>query len=614
MSGSSPCPDSDALRRAFVGVSASLAAAFAMSAGGASAQVVTGVLVEEGSGSPVQGAMIAASGPESDRRPLSMTDSDGSFRIDRLEPGTYVLRADRIGHQAAFSDTLRLAPSDTVHVEMIAPVAAIALEGIEARGTRRCTVRPEEGALTAQVWEEARKALTAAAWTQDRELYRYRMLRYVRVLDAQGRLIREEDRRYSEAWTQEPFTSHSAEHLTREGFVSVSQSGGALYYAPDARVLLSDLFLDTHCMGIERDPENHPGLLGLAFEPTEEREEAEIRGTLWLEEESGELAWLEFQYVNLGMRIPSDELGGRVEFHRMPDGTWIVREWWIRMPRLGTEVVGRLIPRERTVLTGFVEEGGRVLTVEDQTGEIVLVTEVGVIQGVVKDSLGQSPVEGARVRIRGVKGQEVTGSDGRFGFLDLGTGTYEVEWTHPALDSVGVRPDSRSVDVQRGEISTLEIEAPDPIRELAQRCEAGEGGSDPTGKRRATAARESFVPWILMGRVMTPDGRPMEGATVSVLWSLDDPRDDDASGSREQEFRLTANQDGHFLSCSMPRAGSVRVHARLGPLATDTVSVEVPEGRGPLYRELRVPGDGIRVPVPSILAPDPDTTEVKRNR
>ena len=45
----------------------------------------------------------------------------------------------------------------------------------------------------------------------------------------------------------------------------------SIYWAPDAAVLLSDEFLDTHCFHVTRNERRAPGLIGLAFQPVRGR-------------------------------------------------------------------------------------------------------------------------------------------------------------------------------------------------------------------------------------------------------------------------------------------------------------------------------------------------------
>ena len=68
---------------------------------------------------------------------------------------------DRRGHQ-----TVTAADFDqTVTVGLQASAAPIELAGFRVEGEQQCVVRPEEGLVLAQVWEELRKALTVQEWT-----------------------------------------------------------------------------------------------------------------------------------------------------------------------------------------------------------------------------------------------------------------------------------------------------------------------------------------------------------------------------------------------------------------------------------------------------------------
>ena len=85
-----------------------------------------------------------------------------------------------------------------------------------------------------------------------------------------------------------PFESRPAEDLIENGFVQ-RDGRDFLYYAPDASVLLSDAFLDTHCFKMVAS-RNEEGLVGLGFEPTgDEKSVPDIQGTMWLHPETAEL-------------------------------------------------------------------------------------------------------------------------------------------------------------------------------------------------------------------------------------------------------------------------------------------------------------------------------------
>ena len=66
--------------------------------------------------------------------------------------------------------------------------------------------------------------------------------------------------------------------------------------------------------------------------------------------------------------IMSRNVGGRVDFQRMPAGTWIVPEWWIRMPIMArqTDFEGR----QRPYIASYHQTGGMVLEVREAGGRV----------------------------------------------------------------------------------------------------------------------------------------------------------------------------------------------------------------------------------------------------
>lgn len=580
-------------------------------AGPAGAQVITGTLVEETTGAPVDGAMISAVDSLERTRDATLTDRDGDFRLDGLAAGRYVLRADRIGHESSYSDTLTLADSDTARVRMTARVEAVRLAGIEVEGERRCMVRPSQGEATARIWEEARKALAAAAWTRQQQPYRFRVVTYIRRLDETAEIVEEDRSEYTDAWSRKPFRSLDADLLAERGFMERTENQGTTWFAPDAEVLLSDPFLDTHCFAAEPGRRQNAGLIGLRFEPVEGREVEEIRGTMWLDAETAELRWLEYDYVNLDLHIPTEGLGGRVEFDRVPGGGWIVNKWWIRMPVIHLRPAGMSGFTLRPVLGGYLQEGGQVLEVRDREGRVVLVTETGAVQGSVAADEGGDRLEGARIWVPGSGAEATSDEEGRFAFAELGEGSYEILWSHPRLDSLGIPSVIDQVRVRRGEVTEVELVAPSRSAYLERRCSA-ELEERPPGAG------------ILVGRVVSPQGTPLPDASVTIGW---DGRgawalaagDTAAFGAgtrlrRDEGDRWTAEvvTDGHgyFLTCVVPAGEFLDVHAQVGPHSTDTLRVRIPADRARAYRTLQVRGEGTIINVPDVLRPRPDTGRV----
>jgi hypothetical protein len=531
------------------------------------AQSVRGTLIEAGTGAPIGGAVIVLSDQAGAQVGGTLTDADGRFLIQAPQPGRYRLKAERIGFRSATSASLQLVAGQVLEYRMEISSQAIQLTGIVARGERRCTVRPAEGLRTAAVWEEARKALSAARLAQEQDLLRYQTRTYQRTLDPEDLRVREESVRSRTEYGTRPYVSRPAEALRERGFVQTT-SDGTFYYAPDAEVLLSGAFLDTHCFR-PSEGENTEGeaedRIGLAFEPVRGRRVPEIRGTFWLDPETAALQALEYRYVNLDLGIPTDQLGGRVEFEQLPGGAWIVRRWAIRMPEIGLRRSSwRGQVREEAVLTGLREEGGEVVRLFARGQEVVGPSERATLAGMVYDSTRAAALTGAQVRLSGTEHAASTDTQGRFRMEDLPEGRYAVEFSHPRLDSLGVvsLPPQEAV-LKSGEETFLDLAVPSMTRLLAAACPQPEGGPRERGRMRGDEIG------VLVGTVRDAlTGAPIPGATVRVGWSRYEVEDDRRRYSvavRElpASFEATTDAQGRYRMCEVPALLPLTVQAGL---------------------------------------------------
>ena len=559
-----------------------LAVACAATASSATAQIVRGRVLEEGVGTPLPGAMIVLIDGEGTQVGRILTDDLGRFTLRAPRTGTYTLRADRIGYASITSPPLELAPGTAAFHDMVVPVQAIALDNITVEGERRCVLRPEGGLDVARVWEEARKALAAAAFTDETSVYRYVTMKYERDLDAEARTVQNEQRNFSDLMQRQTFVSRPVEELMANGFVQ-EEEDGTFYYAPDANVMLSDAFLDTHCLRVRQGEDETAGLIGLAFEPVEGRRgHIDIRGVMWLEPESSELQWLEYAYADLEAELRSRHVGGKVVFAGLPNGTWVVREWYIRMPRPGVRPNPFTNIPER-FLAGIRETGAVVMRILTPLGETLVEAETGTIEGTVLDSLHTRPLEGARVFAEGTDHSAVTGEDGNYRLTGLTEGVYRISYHHPLLEEVGYAPEAVEVEVRRGEIAPLRLLTPSRREVLRDAC-AQEEAVDRTA--------------VLAGRVVDGiSGIPVEGALVTATWTGWDigtiapgsaPRGggDPNAGlvrleQRDGQYEAITGTDGRFLFCRVPAGPSVVVEAAAVDGAAEPETVVLEEaGRG----------------------------------
>lgn len=509
----------------------------------------------------------------------TLTDDRGRALFVGIAAGSYRVRVEMIGMASAETDLFPISEGATFTEEVRLDTSAIQLEGIEVElDAGRCRVRPGgEGVLVAQVWDEARKALSAASFTDQRGSYRYETVRYDRSLDRDG-VILNEDQQKREGYMSTPFESRPAEDLADNGYV---QRDGReyVYFAPDATVLLSDPFLDNHCFRISG---REAGLVGLGFEPTGERKNVpDIAGTMWLDSETAELQWLEFEYQYLDPDMSSREVGGRVDFERMPDGTWIVPEWWIRMPVMGSQT--NFQGERRPFIMRYHQTGGLVLEAREAGGRSLgQRAETGGVEGVVMDSIGV-PLAGVRVGVVGSNQEVYTNREGGFSITGLTEGRYQVRFIDQRLEQAGYIPEPVARDVIRGELAFMEYHMPSMGDVLFEACR---GVERPQGSV------------VLAGSVVDPLGRIVPDATVRISWTgyaqmgggWVDAENPNNIRELTDGFETSTSQSGFFSFCGVPPGTNLRLYAVRGESESDPAEFQIPDYETGALRVLTLPG------------------------
>ena len=544
-----------------------VAAALMVMCAEATAQTVMVRVFDEEAGRPLVGALAYLKDESGATAKNALTDQLGRALFVGIEAGTYRVDVEMIGMADSGTELFDISAGATVAHEVRMSSRAIQLEGIEIDVGGRCSVRPDgEGLLVAQVWDEARKALQAASFTDERGLYRYETMRYERAVDRNTGVVLSEDQSRQQGYMATPFESRPAEDLIENGFVQPS-GVDLIYYAPDATVLLSDPFLDTHCFRLE-GPRDEDGAIGLRFEPTgENRRVPDIRGTIWLDPASAQLQSLEYQYRYLEPEMISDRVGGQVDFQRMPNGTWIVPEWWIRMPVMGSQTDFQ--GRRRPYIAQYHVTGGLVLEAREAGGRSLgQRTATGGIEGITLDSIGL-PKQGVRVGVLGSNQTVFSNAEGRFSITGLAEGRYRVRFVDQELAAIGHVSAPLTRDVVPGEFTYVEYLAPSIGDVLFQAC-------------RGVEREEGSV--IVAGSVVDARGRGVAGAVVRVLWrgfriAGGDRILDDLSNLREDLHSLeTQSGDaGEFSFCGAPPDVTLTLSAELGDERTPDHELSVPE-------------------------------------
>ena len=490
-------------------------------------QAVRGRVVEAETGAPVPGAILRLRDANGRSVAAVLSDAAGRYHLAAPSAGSWQLRVERVGFASAAPVTLRLQAGQTLEHEVRAESRRVVLEPVVANGSRRdCTVRPRDGDATARVWDEARKALTAAALTADEARYTYTRRVYRRTLRLDDLGVTAE-----ESWTEagagaEPFAATPIARLASAGFV-VPDRDSIEFHAPDARTLLSDEFLDGHCFSLRDGEGDRAGLVGLEFAPVRGQTRPDVHGILWLDRGTARLRWLEFVYTGVEWMGEVQHLGGRVDLEPMEDGGWIVRRWYIRMPAFTRDA--RVVTVEHpATLTGLVERGGEVLRI-GRGGRFAARTRTA-LQGTVVDTLTGAPLAGARVELEGTGAAAVTDSLGRFVMAEVAPGAGWLRVVHPALDTLQLAPPRVPVDLPAGMEARRDVRLPRPEHLLARACEGFPG--------------VPLVGWVRpVGRRMV-----MAGASAWAEWSVE--------GERVRAHVLT-DERGVFTFCGLPPGADV---------------------------------------------------------
>ncbi len=531
-------PPSDARLRRCAALAGVLVLASALGAPAAHAQVITGHVVDGLSGRPVGRGFVVVLDQQNHEVIRVPTPADGIFAI-RVAPGRYRVRSERIGFRVAESRPFDIVGGQTVTETLVVSAVPLLLREILVHSDDQCQMDLIEGASVAALWEEARKALTAAVWTADRRAYRYVLGLYERQLSRNGRRVSRE-----RLWTTTgsmvmPFESVAPARLAEVGYVVTSDGDSTSYFAPDPRTLLHESFQRTHCFSVVADDER----VGLEFEPVRGRRQPDVRGTLWIDPGTSELRSVEFRYTGLDPALAEQGPVGEIQFMAVPSGEWVVQAWRIRMPEMGRSA-SPLRPRTSAVVR-HREAGGEVLEIADRDGQIVYAAEPAILTGTVFDSTHLSPLAGATVAFEGTTYRDITDGEGRFALAGPFHGEYAVTFRHPLLDSLGFAPEPQSVLVRRHDIVLITLAIPTMTRVEETVC-AGSDVSGLTVTGSLTTETRTIV-----GSVRDQAGRPVVEGRVAARWAV--PRSAGITlGSRGIETVALTDGAGTFALCGLP--------------------------------------------------------------
>ena len=327
-----------------------------------SAQAPTGRLrisIETADGSSAAGAIVALVDSRNSVVAEGIAKADGS-RVLEAPFGSYRLRVLRIGYRPFISQPVSIPRDTELKLRLDAP--RITLASMLVKAATPCSRIEQDPETTGLVWAEVSKALKASQLTGADVAILSTSRLYRRELNGNGALI-SADTTIVPVGRSRPFGARDPAVLAQNGYVRGDEKNGWEFFGPDEAILLSREFASTHCFRLVRN-RARPGHIGIAFEPAPGRKIADISGTAWVNQSTSELQEIVFRYVNAG--LPSEfKASGFTHFRRMPSGSWIVDDWQLRMPQIGSRITsgGSLQIHEgrQYYLQGFVEAGGGVV-------------------------------------------------------------------------------------------------------------------------------------------------------------------------------------------------------------------------------------------------------------
>lgn len=203
------------------------------------------------------------------------------------------------------------------------------------------------------------------------------------------------------------------------------------------------------------------------------------------------------------------------------------------------------------------------------------------VHGYVDDSIAERPLPGANVQLTGMDQDNAdkrftvqSDSFGRFTISDVPTGRYLVGFFNPALDTMGIEPHGRAVDVERKD-QTIALGTPSIHSIIAAVC--GENAAPGFG--------------LLLGHIRDAD-IDTGLAHVSVIVSWTGPHEENAVITNVRRFvSVESKTDGMFAACELPPDKMLSIRAIRGAGSSAYDQLTVPKN-GLRHVTLRLPKSG----------------------
>lgn len=412
----------------------------------ASAQRLTGVVVEADGKTPASLVALLVMDSAGNAVARGQSTSSGTFAINVPNAGVFAVRALRVGFRPTLSERIAVSAARPATLRIQLTEQRVVLAPVRVRERGMCGVASNPALI--DTWDQARAALlgvtqndspsritfSTLTWTVERDVWPDTATRT--TLDASPQL------------GSVVFRSPPARQLLREGFVR-ADGDSVEFHAPDAFVLLDPEFASSYCFLLEPSPPNHPEWVGLGVTPALVRPGlVAIDGVLWLTRD-GALQRFDYRYVGLARELETAPAGGRVEFLRLPSGEWIVSSWRILMPQAVTQMqrVHALTAREVPVkrLGRVIERGAIVTKVQLEDGQFLMPGQQPLSLTIRSRDGSAQPLTGTSVALPAEGDTWVSNSTAVIDVGPMSPGRHRFVVQTPLMRDVGLAPEATDV-------------------------------------------------------------------------------------------------------------------------------------------------------------------------
>ncbi|MEP6831757.1 MAG: carboxypeptidase-like regulatory domain-containing protein [Gemmatimonas sp.] len=542
----------------------------------AEAQTVRGRVLVGATTAPLPGAIVQALSADGTLAGSALSSATGFFAITPLPDGVYTLRVLRIGFRPFVGSPVTLANGQSDQVVIAWAGESFALTAQVITSNRTCKISADSGTVVSNVWDEARKAMLSAILAERGDAPLIARTNYSRTVTLDDEVVTRQQMTNEARHTFRAYASWAPESLAVKGYSTETTVSGrtvTVYRSPDAATLTSDSFAGAHCFSLVKGTGANIDDIGVAFTPTSKsNSQVEIEGTFWIDRKTSYLRYVDYAYVGLPSYAKNAHAGGRVDFTALRNGLWLLSNWRIRMPHIGTQRIN-----------GLDVQGLRLTAVDEAGGLVNSVSSVDTTlftQALPSIAL-QMKLAGTNIALSGVKvgivGTELvanTNVEGRVVFRNIVPGRYEFRATFPSLAMFGETEVKKIVMVNKlGVIDSLG--APDLKPLLKTTC------SDQAFKKETVA---------LFGTVRDTAGFDLVGGDGAVTVRVDSG---DSTSRSSRVVGALIDLRGQYVICNAPRG---------------KLTVEAENTTGKTVRQLTVPPAISLFEAPIVVAPDGPST------